>query len=402
MRVLDLALKDLKQILRDWKAAAFLLVSPIVFTLFMGYLFGANNSSDTRLPVGVVDQDGGSYTPALIQLLDTSDTLRPVTQKLGADPAAKVYDGSLAALVIIPDGYSQALRDGNPLALQLLVDPASSAALSVQDGLESAAFRLEHAARTAEMSVEARQSLAAFASAVEQEAFFDATFDQALAEWSRPAVRIAVSGSGSTEMAAAPSAYAHTAPGMMAQFAIAGLMGAAEILVRERKARLLQRLLTTAMARAQILSGHFLAMFVLILTQFALLIAFGQLALGLNYAHDWLATALVALGMALACAGMGLLIGVLARSEEQVIIYTLIPMFVFAGLGGAWVPLEVAPRAVQVLGHFTPVAWMMDGFKNILVRGLGWQAALLPAGVLLGFALGFVLLSAWRFRRVSG
>jgi len=33
----------------------------------------------------------------------------------------------------------------------------------------------------------------------------------------------------------------------------------------------------------------------------------------------------------------GLLIGTLAKTDEQAIIYSLVPMFVFAGIGGAWV-----------------------------------------------------------------
>ena len=38
MCVIDLALKDLMQTVRDWEAAAFLLVMPIVFTRLMGFL----------------------------------------------------------------------------------------------------------------------------------------------------------------------------------------------------------------------------------------------------------------------------------------------------------------------------------------------------------------------------
>ena len=35
MRILDLARKDLFQILKDWKSGLFLLVMPILFTLFL-------------------------------------------------------------------------------------------------------------------------------------------------------------------------------------------------------------------------------------------------------------------------------------------------------------------------------------------------------------------------------
>jgi hypothetical protein len=40
----------------------------------------------------------------------------------------------------------------------------------------------------------------------------------------------------------------------------------------------------------------------------------------------------------------------------------------------------------------------MDGFQAVVVRGLGLHSVLLPAGVLLAYALGFFGLAVWRFR----
>jgi ABC-2 type transport system permease protein len=97
-----------------------------------------------------------------------------------------------------------------------------------------------------------------------------------------------------------------------------------------------------------------------------------------------------------------LLIGILAKSEEQAIIFSLVPMFVFAGLGGAWVPLEVTGPTFQVIGHVSPVAWGMDGFENIVARGLGFGSVLLPAAALLGYGMLFFILAVGRFRRIEG
>jgi ABC-2 type transport system permease protein len=188
---------------------------------------------------------------------------------------------------------------------------------------------------------------------------------------------------------------------MMLQFAIAGLLTSAQIIVTERKSRSLQRILTTATPRAYILLGHFLTIFLIIAGQFVVLIVFGQLVLKVNYQNAPLATALVAFTSALCIAALGLLIGVLAKSEEQAIIFSLIPMFVLAGLGGAWVPLEFTGSTFQVIGHISPVAWAMDGFKNISIRGLGIDSVLLPATALLGYAILFFSLATWRFARAE-
>ena len=82
MRILDLALKDLSQILRDWKSVLFLLVMPLLFTLFFGFVFGGSSQSktqaDPRLPVGVVDRDRGTLAADLKTLMENSEVVRPV------------------------------------------------------------------------------------------------------------------------------------------------------------------------------------------------------------------------------------------------------------------------------------------------------------------------------------
>jgi ABC-2 type transport system permease protein len=184
----------------------------------------------------------------------------------------------------------------------------------------------------------------------------------------------------------------------MVQFAIAGLIGAATMLVTERKSRALRRLLTTPISRAEILLGHYLAMFVLILIQLAVMVAFGQIALRVPYLHQPVAILLVIATTALWTAALGLLIGALAKSEEQVVLFSLIPMFVLSGMGGAWVPLEYTGKAFQTIGHLLPTAWAMDGFENIVIRGLGLESVLLPAAIMLGYAIALLALAAWRFR----
>ena len=193
----------------------------------------------------------------------------------------------------------------------------------------------------------------------------------------------------------------HTAPGMMLQFAIAVLLTAAQVIVTERKSLTLQRLLTTSTRRFHIVVGHYLAILFMIFAQFMILIAFAQIVLKVDYLRVPAGSLLVALCAALCIAALGLLIGILAKSEEQAVILSLVPMFVFAGLGGAWVPLDVTGPAFQAIGHLSPVAWGMDGFENIIARGLGFESVLIPAAALLGYAIFFFSLAVWRFRKVQ-
>jgi ABC-2 type transport system permease protein len=392
IRILDLAWKDLLQNLREKQTFMFLLIMPIIFTLLFGFAFGGvgGGESDPRLPVGLLDQDNNRLSQAMTQLLQASDVIR-LEVKPGRSPAdleKLVADNKLAAALVIPAGYSDRLLAGDPLKLTVFADILNNAGSTAQGVIQIAANRLKISLLSAQV---AAQSLGG-ASELEE-----ITRENTLAAWAKPPISVNVTkpvvSGGISE-----NAFAQTSPAMIAQFAIAGLLGSAQIIVNERRSRCLQRLRTTAITHFQILLGHFLAMFVLILAQILILITFGQLFLKLNYLRQPVAILIMAFSLALFVAGLGLLIGALARSEDQAVIFALIPMFVFSAMGGAWMPLEFTSKTFQAIGHLSPVAWTMDGFKNIIARGMGLDSVLIPAAVLLGYAVLFFGLAVWRFR----
>jgi len=392
IRILDLAWKDLLQNLREKQTFMFLLIMPIIFTMLFGFAFGGfgGTGEDPRLPVGVLDQDNGRLSQSLVKVLQASDVIRLVI-KPGQSPAdleKQVADNKLAAALVIPTGYSVGLLSDEPLKLSVFADATNTGGSTAQGTIQVAANRVMISllsAQVAEWALGADVQL------------LPGLLDTTLAAWNQPPIYVQVTKPVNISKSSTNS-FAHTSPGMMAQFAIAGLLGSAQIIVNERRSRCLRRLMTTAITRFQILLGHFLAMFVLILAQILVLVAFGQLFLKLDYLRQPAAILTVAIPMALFVAGLGLFIGALAKSEDQAVIFALIPMFVFSALGGAWMPLEFTGKTFQAIGHLSPVAWAMDGFKNIIARGLGFDSVLLPAAALLGYAVLFFGLAVWRFR----
>lgn len=401
MRILDLAIKDLLQLMRDHRSVAFLLIMPIAFTWLIGLVTGGIQApSDPRLVVGYLDQDQGKLSPYLLGLIENSEAIRP---EIGEDInqlRKQISDKKYSAAVIIPAGYSQQVLDGKPAEITLILDSGANTGNTVQSEIQSASNRLLSAARIAHLNVQMLEAQKPFPNEEARAAHLDKVLGAAIAAWDQPPVTMKISQTGE-ENQVKTSSFSHSSPGMMVQFAIVGLMGAASIIVVERKTRSMQRLLTTPIRRYEIIAGHFLAMFVMILIQLLVLILLGQFVFKLDYFGEPLALAMMVISAALMSASMGLLIGTLAKTEEQVIVLTLIPMFVLSGLGGAWVPLEVTSPLVQSVAHFTPTAWMMDGFKGILILGSGWRETLLPAGVLIGFFLLFTGLAAWRFKYES-
>ena len=391
IRILDITQKDLLQLMRDRKTFMFLLIMPVAFTLLFGYAFGGfGGSSDSRLPVGYLDQDNSRLSRKLHDLLAASKVIRLDENQARSvsELEQRVAQEKLAAAIIVPAGYSKTSLAGKHARLVLIGgDASTSVGTGIQAEVLAAANRLDSAVSAAlsmEQTTQARLP-------------FNYAFDQALSAWEQSPIAIAETTSTVIKRQDNLTSLTHNSPGMMLQFAIAGLLTAAQVIVTERKTRALQRLLTTATRRIHILVGHYLAILTLILGQFLLLILFGQLALRVDYAREAGATLLVALSAALCIAAMGLLIGILAHSDEQAVMFSLIPMFVFSGLGGAWMPLEVTGATFQAIGHVSPVAWAMDGFKNIISRGLGMNSVLVPASALIGYAALFFGLAAWRF-----
>ena len=186
IRIIDITLKDLMQILRDRKTFLFLLIMPIGFTLLFGLAFGGSGkTSDPRLPVGYLDQDGGSLSPDLKVLLACSTVIRldEDTSRTPADLDKLIADGKLAAAVIIPSGYSQSVLDGTPLKLIFIADPSQTSTASVQDELLVASNRLHSAVRTAGI----------VAKVTNNPAVFNSSLAQALAAWQNPPIQVSVS-----------------------------------------------------------------------------------------------------------------------------------------------------------------------------------------------------------------
>ena len=391
IRVLDIALKDLMQLLRDFRTFMFLLIMPIIFTFLFGFAFGGfgGGDSDSRLPVSYLSHDDHWVADSLHDLLASSEVIRLQENTFYSDMDLNklVADGDIAAAIIVPEGYGRAVLRNKTARIVVVADTSQPAWATIKAEVLRIAGRLNGAVRTATIIDQVEPNRIPF----------DYAFEQSLSAWDEPPIAIKETTSLSVKKTDNQAmALAHTAPGMMLQFSIAGLLTAAQVIVTERKSRTLQRLLTTATRRIHIVIGHYFAIFVLIFSQFMILIIFGQSILKVDYLQVPLATFTVAVSAALCISAMGLLIGIAAQTEEQAITFSLIPMFVLSGLGGAWVPLEVTGPAFRTIGHVSPVAWGMDGFENIAARGLGFNSVLLPAGALLGYAILFFLLAFWR------
>lgn len=408
MKFLDITLKDLYQLFKDWKPVIFLVVAPIAFTLMFGFMFGGfngpNANTDSRLPIRILNEEDTAITTSLVNYLENSSVIR-IEQSETSETLTKlkqaVADEDIAAALIIPSGFSSSVMKGGSISLTAILDENTTSGITVLQEIQSAVNRLRTAANTAQETVDLYAQKQGFTDQAEQDALYNNAFAAALAAWQTPpvmAIETQTAPNGS-QQTSDENAFAQSLPGMMAQFAIAGLMGAAEIIIQERKSGALDRILSTAVPKFSILVGHWLAMFVMILMQFVVLVAFGQIFLRLDFLAAPLATLALSLLSCAFVASLGLLIGILAKMPEQSAIFALIPMFIFSGLGGAWVPLDILGESVQKIARFTPVYWIMTGFRDILLRGAGLTEVWPSVAALTGFSVVFFIPAVILFYR---
>jgi ABC-2 type transport system permease protein len=171
-------------------------------------------------------------------------------------------------------------------------------------------------------------------------------------------------------------------------------------LIRERQDGMLARLLTMPVSYLTFMSGKIAAYVTVCMAQFLLIMAVGKTVLpllgapALEIGSSPISLVLIALSSALAASGYGILLGTIARTYEQASTFGAVSVVIAAALGGVMVPLYVMPGVMQTIGAFSPLAWGLNAFLSIFVRGGGIYSILPEVGMMLLFFVATTLL-AW-------
>jgi ABC-2 type transport system permease protein len=184
--------------------------------------------------------------------------------------------------------------------------------------------------------------------------------------------------------------------GVLVTFSLLALSIVGSSVLSERVGHTWDRLRATAARPAELLAGKGLPVLAAMLTQQAVVLAFGVLVLGLDVRSPAL-LALVCTAWTAALLGIGTALGVSARSFGELSAMYDIGGMMLSSLGGALVPLSTLPHWVSAVAPCSPGYWAVRAFHAALRGDAG---ATLPAcGVLLGFACAASCLAAVRMTR---
>lgn len=391
-RIWTLARKDLLETTRDRLSAIFIIIMPLAFTTFFGLMFGGGSD---RLPLAVHDADRGPQARQLVAALERSDAVR-VVRKDAAEFESWMADDRAAAGLLIPVGFSRAVREGEPAELTVVSDPTSSGAQAAAAEIRTVAGRLVAADRAATVGVRAARAGDGNGDGgpVEVPAMARAIAAQAMED---PAVTLETVHAGQAA-GQIPTGFVLSSPGMLVNFIMFSLMTAGIALIMERRNGTLRRLMTTRVRRWELIAGKMAGMFVLTFLQQILLIGVGQVAFGVDYLSDPLALALMMVALSLVASSLGLLLACLLTSEQALVAGVVIVSMSVSALSGAWFPLEITGPAFQTVGHFLPTAWILDGLRGIVAQGFTAGDVLPAFGVAVAWSVGLFAVAVWRFR----
>jgi ABC-2 type transport system permease protein len=373
---------DLTRRLRNRSFVIQAVVGPIALAAIISLAFGGGGLVDTT--IGVVDADGSDASRGLVSGLEqaSSDELRFETVDSVGAARPRVADDDLGAAIVVPAGFAASLASADPASLEVLTS---------SDDPISADVARSVAATVADRADAAR--LAVATSGVLSTPPPDA---DALAAIDLP-VTVDVTGTGGD---VSPAAYFGPAMGLLFLFLSVGVM-ARDLLVDERT-RLIDRLRAGPVGDGAILVGKGVSVLAIGVSSLLVIWAVTSLALDADWG-DPLGVLVLIVAAALAVAGIAGLIAAVARTEQQADTLATTLAFVFALVGGAFIPPGLMPAALRALSLFTPTGAALHGFAE-LSAGEGTLVDVVPYVLaLLGWAVGAGLVAARLLpRRLSG
>jgi ABC-2 type transport system permease protein len=121
--------------------------------------------------------------------------------------------------------------------------------------------------------------------------------------------------------------------------------------------------------------------------------------------ENWANYGLVFVAMAIACAGLGVLIGVISSSTRMTVLWSQLIFIPSMLLGGLMIPYSMLPEAVGKISQLLPATQAMNAFNGL---AMGQGADFAPWGSVLllllsgGLAFGLALyLFSWDSRNTT-
>ena len=398
--------KEYLLLIRDFGGLAILFIMPllllIVITLVQDSTF--ETLRDTKIPILVVDHDQGRVSQSILDNLEAAQSFEIILKNSDKEVQELVSKGKYQLAIVIPEELTD---DLNKKVNENVDGILAKFGLEEEEGLDTPKSKFETKEVTLYFDPATQHSfknsvkngIDKMVSKIESQTIYKAFQEQLTEDESEvifemePFITFTeiVPNGGKAEVI--PNSTQHNVPAWTL-FAIFFIILPLSInMVKEKNQGTFVRLRTNPISYATILGGKSLVFLAVCLLQFALMLLVGIYlfpAMGLprlDVSGKLPLLFVVAFFAGLAAIGLGLLLGTIARTQEQSAPFGATLVVILAALGGVWVPVFVMPSFMQLLSKISPMNWGLNAFYDVFLRNVEFTEIVPEIGLMFAFFL---------------
>ncbi|MCB4799494.1 ABC transporter permease [Neotamlana laminarinivorans] len=410
-KLLASAYKEFLLLKRDFGSVIILFVMPLVLIITITLIQDSTFKTieNTQIPILVVDNDKGEVAKTMLEGLQSSEAFEIIMSATEAEAKDLVFGGDYQLAVIIPTHLTSDLNkkvnsNVDNLLQNFGIDSESNA--SEQPEVTSKEVRLYFDPATqVSFKNSVKNGIDKMISKIEMKTIYT-SFQKQLSDNPDDVVfktdnfvtfKEILPKKDNEEFI--PNSAQHNVPAW-SLFAIFFIIVPLSInIVKEKSQGTFVRLRTNPVSYATVLGGKTVVYLAVCLIQFALMLAVGVFVFPkiglptLDVSGRLPLLFVVSIFAGLAAIGLGVLIGTIAKTQEQSAPFGATFVVILAAIGGVWVPVFIMPKFMQVLSNISPMNWGLNAYYDVFLRN-GSLASILPElALLLLFFIVTTLLS---------
>ena len=169
--------------------------------------------------------------------------------------------------------------------------------------------------------------------------------------------------------------------------------------LRERAQGTLERLMTTTVARGDILVGYLLGFLLFATIQAAVILTFTIVALQIEYQGNIIEIGAVLLLVVVVAVNLGIFVSTFANDEFQVVQFIPIVLLPQIFLSGVIIPTDQMPAVMEAISVVLPLTYAVEGLREIMVMDQSLADVWTDLVILAGFGLGLLIAAVATLRR---
>jgi ABC-2 type transport system permease protein len=361
--------KEFLQFRRDPLLLRIVFIMPILQLIMFGYVVGADV---THLPTAIVDHDNTATSRALVNSFASSNYFTIVARPSSESEMQSLLDSTKAQVAIVIDpGTEAGLLANRTMPIGIVVDGADSKTASVASG---------YAAQVIAQFNQRRLAL-------QMARIHGPSLDSRVRVVFNPSLR----------------AVNAMIPGLIATILMISMMSVmSQAVVRERARGTLEQMMVTPLSRGEYLLGKITPYVGIAIIQMAFVAIIGRFWFRVPFNGN---VVTVAVGLALfmfTCIGIGLLISLVSKTQQQaqqMTMFILIPTMV---LSGFIFPLESMPAPIIPLTYFIPLRYALVVLRGSFLKGASITDLAVPLLAMAAFSVVIFGIAVARFSRTLG